>query len=149
MYTHILIATDGSELAQKGIDHGLSLAKALSAKVTFVMVTEPFPVAAGATASGWVAGPNDISRYEEGQKEFAGGILEKARAAAEKMGIKADVERLADRWPADAIIEIAEEKDANLIVMASHGRRGLGRLLLGSQTVEVLTHSKVPVLVVR
>jgi nucleotide-binding universal stress UspA family protein len=127
----------------------LSLAKALSAKVTFVMVTEPFPVAAGATASGWVAGPNDISLYEEGQKEFAGGILEKARAAAEKMGIKADVEHLADRWPADAIIEIAEEKDANLIVMASHGRRGLGRLLLGSQTVEVLTHSKVPVLVVR
>lgn len=65
------------------------------------------------------------------------------------MGIEADVDHLADRWPADAIIEIAEEKGANLIVMASHGRRGLGRLLLGSQTVEVLTHSKVPVLVVR
>ncbi|MET3662524.1 universal stress protein [Aquamicrobium ahrensii] len=149
MYTHILIATDGSELARKGVDHGLSLAKALSAKVTFVMVTEPFPVAAGATASGWVAGPNDISRYEEGQKEFAAGILENARSAADKMGVQADVEHLADRWPADAIIEVAEEKGANLIVMASHGRRGLGRLLLGSQTVEVLTHSKVPVLVVR
>ncbi|MET3793560.1 universal stress protein [Aquamicrobium terrae] len=149
MYSHILIATDGSELAQKGIDHGLSLAKALSAKVIFVMVTEPFPIAAGATASGWVAGPNDISRYEEGQKEFAGGLLEKARAAAEKMGVEAKVVHVADRWPADAIIEVAEEHGSNLIVMASHGRRGLGRLLLGSQTVEVLTHSKVPVLVVR
>ena len=149
MYSHILIATDGSERAQMGVDHGISLAKALSAKVTFVMVTEPFPVAAGATASGWVAGPNDISRYEQGQKEFAGGILEKARAAAEKAGVTANVVHVADRWPSDAIVEIAAKEGSTLIVMASHGRRGLGRLLLGSQTVEVLTHSKVPVLVVR
>ncbi|MFC5386292.1 universal stress protein [Aquamicrobium segne] len=149
MYTHILIATDGSELAQKGVDHGLSLAKALGAKVTFVTVTEPFPMTAGASAAGWVAGTNDIARYEQGQEEFATGLLAKARAVAEGMGIETETVHVPDRWPADALVEIANERSANLVVMASHGRRGFRRLLLGSQTVEVLTHSNVPVLVVR
>ncbi len=149
MYTHILIATDGSDLARNGLDHGLSLAKALSGKVTIVTVTEPFPLVAGATASGWVAGPDDISRYEAGQEEFAKGVLVSAKASAERIGVRAETVHVADRWPADAIVELAGARDCNLIVMASHGRRGLGRLLLGSQTSEVLANSKVPVLVVR
>lgn len=149
MYTHILIATDGSDVAKNGLDHGLSLAKALSSKVTIVTVTEPFPLVAGATASGWVAGPEDINRYEAGQESFARGVLVSAKAAADRAGVTADTLHVPDRWPADAIIEVAEARGCNLIVMASHGRRGLGRLILGSQTAEVLAHSKIPVLVVR
>ncbi|KQZ80797.1 universal stress protein UspA [Mesorhizobium sp. Root157] len=149
MYTHILIATDGSDVAKSGFDHGLSLANALSSKVTIVTVTEPFPLLAGATASGWIAGPDDIARYEAGQEAFAKGVLVSAKAAADRAGVKADTLHVADRWPADTIVEVAEARDCDLIVMASHGRRGLGRLILGSQTAEVLAHSKIPVLVVR
>jgi nucleotide-binding universal stress UspA family protein len=149
MYTHILIATDGSDVARHGLDHGLSLAKGLSSKVTVVTVTEPFPLIAGATASGWAAGPEDITRYEAGQEAFAKGVLVSAKAAADRAGVTVETLHVADRWPADAIVEVAKANGCDLIVMASHGRRGLGRLLLGSQTAEVLAHSKLPVLVVR
>jgi nucleotide-binding universal stress UspA family protein len=76
-------------------------------------------------------------------------VLVSAKAAADRAGVAADTLHVPDRWPADAIIEVAEARGCNLIVMASHGRRGLGRLILGSQTSEVLAHSKIPVLVVR
>jgi nucleotide-binding universal stress UspA family protein len=149
MYTNILIATDGSDVALNGLDHGLSLARSLSSKVTVVTVTEPFPLIAGATASGWAAGPEAIVRYEAGQEAFAKGVLLSAKATAERAGVAVETIHIADRWPADAIVEVAAMRGCDLIVMASHGRRGLGRLLLGSQTAEVLAHSKIPVLVVR
>jgi nucleotide-binding universal stress UspA family protein len=150
MYTHILIATDGSDLAQRGVDHGLSLAKDLGARVTILTATEPFPFTASAgVAAGWVPGPEDFSSYEQGQKENADRLLASVKAAAEQMGLAADTVHVPDLHPAEAIVQTAKAKDCNLIVMASHGRRGLGRLLLGSQTTEVVTHSTVPVLVVR
>lgn len=149
MYKHILISTDGSEVAQKGVDHGLSLAKSLGAKVTVVTVTERFPFEAGAAGAGWVPTPSDISGYEESQKELAAGILAKVQQAAGKLGVTAEVLHVPDARPAEAIVEVAKSEGCSLIVMASHGRRGLGRLLLGSQTSEVLAHSPVPVLVVR
>lgn len=150
MYTHILIATDGSELAQRGVDHGLSLAKDLGARVTILTATEPFPFRASAgVAAGWVPGPDDFSLYEQGQKESADKLLADVKAAAERMGVTADTVHVPDLHPAEAIVQTAKAKDCNLIVMASHGRRGLGRLLLGSQTSEVVTTSTVPVLVVR
>lgn len=149
MYKHILISTDGSEIAQKGVDHGLSLAKTLGAKVTVVTVTEPFPFSATAAGAGWVPGPNDIAFYEEGQKEFADKVLAKVNEAAARMGVEVTTEHVPDAHPAEAIVDVAKEKDCSLIVMSSHGRRGLGRLILGSQTSEVLTSSPVPVLVVR
>ena len=108
-----------------------------------------FPLIAGATASGWAAGPEDIVRYEAGQEAFAKGVLVSAKATAERAGVAVETIHIADRWPADAIVEVAAMRGCDLIVMASHGRRGLGRLLLGSQTAEVLAHSKIPVLVVR
>lgn len=149
MYRHILISTDGSEVAQKGVDHGLSLAKTLGAKVTVVTVTEPFPFSATAAGAGWVPGPNDISTYEEGQKEFAGKVLDRVKEAAAKLGVTVETHHVPNAHPAEAIVDVAKSEDCSLIVMASHGRRGLGRLILGSQTSEVLTYSPVPVLVVR
>jgi nucleotide-binding universal stress UspA family protein len=149
MYKHILISTDGSDVAQKGVDHGLSLAKSLDAKVIVITVTEPFPFHASAAGAGWVPLPEDISGYEEGQKKAADQLLAAVREAAVKMGVAADVLHVPDARPAEAIVKTAKTEGCSLIVMASHGRRGLGRLLLGSQTAEVLAHSPVPVLVVR
>ena len=147
MYKHILISTDGSDVAQKGVDHGLSLAKNLDARVTIITVTERLPGYAG--MGEWIPAPQEIAGYEAGRKEAADKILAAAEALADKMGVKAEVLHVSDAAPADAIIEAAQAKHCSLITMASHGRRGLGRLLLGSQTAEVLARSPVPVLVVR
>jgi nucleotide-binding universal stress UspA family protein len=149
MYKHILISTDGSDVAQKGVDHGLSLAKSLGAKVTVITVTEPFPFHASTAGAGWVPLPEDISGYEEGQKKAADKLLATVREAAAKIEVAADGLHVPDARPAEAIVETATTEGCSLIVMAPHGRRGLGRLLLGSQTAEVLAHSPVPVLVVR
>lgn len=146
MYKHILIATDGSELARKGVDHGLSLAKSLDARVTVVTVTESFPIYAG---EGWALGADDLERYDAEQARFAEELFEPIKAAAAKLGIACDTRHVPRRRPAEAILEVAAEQGCSLIVMASHGRRGLSRLLLGSQTSEVVSHSPLPVLVVR
>jgi nucleotide-binding universal stress UspA family protein len=149
MYTHILIATDGSELAQKGLDHGLSLAKKLGGAVTIVNVSEPIPAYAMGGEFGMPTPAIDYEAWMQGGREAAARILGQAREAAERVGVAAETVHVEGRRPAEAIVETARERDCNLIVMASHGRRGLGRLFLGSQTIETLTHSPVPVLVVR
>ena len=149
MYTHILIATDGSQLAQKGVDHGLSLARQLKGKVTILNVSEPLPFYTMGGEFGVAAPPIDFEAYRQGSRDAATRILDKAKAAADKAGVPAETVYVEEMRPAEAIVETAKEKNCNLVVMASHGRRGLGRLFLGSQTVETLTHSPVPVLVVR
>lgn len=146
MYKHILITTDGSELARKGVDHGLSLAKNLDARVTVVTVTEPFPIYAG---EGWALGPGDFERYDADQLKFAHELLDPIKADAAKLGVPCETRHVPGRRPAEAILDVAADQGCSLIVMASHGRRGLGRLLLGSQTSEVVSHSPIPVLVVR
>lgn len=149
MYHHILITTDGSDLAQRGVDQGLSLAKALGSKVTVIVATEPFPIQAAATSSGWVGSPVDYERYDEGQKRFAEETLAGVKAEAGKLGLDADAIHAANAHPATAILEAAASRKCDLIVMASHGRRGISRMLMGSQTAEVLASSNAPVLVVR
>lgn len=149
MYKHILISTDGSELAQKGVDHGLSLAKALGSKVTIITATEPFPVPGTASGAGWIATPDDFESYAASRKKFAEGILTPLKAASERMGVKTETIHVPDAWAATAIVETAKKIECSLIVMASHGRRGVKRLLLGSQAAEVVSSSPVPVLVVR
>ena len=149
MYKHILISTDGSDVAQKGVNHGLYLAKSLAARVTVITVTEPFPYYAAASSAGWAPLPIDISGYEEGQKDAAEKLLAIVNEAATKLGVEASVVHVPDSTPAEAIVETARTQGCSLIVMSSHGRRGIGRMLLGSQTAEVLAHSPVPVLVVR
>ena len=146
MYKHILISTDGSDVAQKGVDHGLGLAKALGARVTLITVTESFPIYASAGA-GWVS--TEMANYDEIQKEHAERILANAKQAADGLGVVAETLYVANASPAEAIVETAKSRGCDVIAMASHGRRGIGRLLLGSQTSEVVSHAPVPVLVVR
>lgn len=150
MYKHILISTDGSEVAQKGVDHGMALAKAVGAKAVVITVTEAFPVFASAGAgvgAGWV--PIEMADYDKIQGEYADRVLASAKQTADQNGVAAETLHIRNASPAEAIIDTAKARGCDLIVMASHGRRGLGRLLLGSQTSEVVTRSPLPVLVVR
>jgi nucleotide-binding universal stress UspA family protein len=149
MYAHILVATDGSELAGRALDHALGLAKDLGSKVTIVTVTEPAALVGG--GYGAVAGTafDPIPELIEAQEEAAKGVLAKAVDVAKAAGIDAKTAYVSDSFPAEGIISTAGSVGADLIVMGSHGRRGFGRLLLGSQTSNVLAHTKVPVLVTR
>jgi nucleotide-binding universal stress UspA family protein len=149
MYKNILLSTDGSELARKGVEHGIALAKALSAKVAIITVTEALPVDYGSGhASGWIPSKEEFESFDAAAKERAGKVLDEARAMAEQIGISADLLHVPNAHPATAIIDTAKSRGCDLIVMASHGRRGLRKLLLGSQTSEVLVDGSVPVLVV-
>ena len=150
MYKHLLIATDGSELADKGVAHGLALAGALGAAVTFVNVTEPFPLFAwGGAMAGYAGTGDELAAYKEEAGRFARDVLDKCKASADLAGVHAKVVHIEDKKPAEAILELSQAAGCDLIVMASHGRRGLGRLLLGSQTAEVLSFTEIPILVVR
>lgn len=149
MYNHILISTDGSETAQKGVDHGLALAKALGVNVTIMTVTERFPVYSSGVGYDLAWSEAALTEYAEGQKSAAEGILASAKDSAERLGVTTEILHVPDAEVAEAIIAVAKERNCGLIVMASHGRRGLGRLMLGSKAFEVLTHSVIPVLVVR
>lgn len=147
MYKHILIATDGSELASRGLEHGLRLATATGARATIITVTEPWQsVDAGHV---WGGAASLLDEYRAHAREAATKILDAAGKRASELGVEHEPLYVPDAYPGDAILRTAEERGAELIVMASHGRRGLDRLLLGSQANAVITHSKIPVLVVR
>ena len=149
MYANILMSTDGSDIARKGVKHGIDLAKALNAKVTVITVTEPLPpVAYGNGLASWIPSPEEFERFDTACKERAGKVLDEARAMAEQMGIPAELLHVPNGHPATAIIETAKSNGCDLIVMGSHGRRGLRKLFLGSQTSEVMADGSVPVLVV-
>jgi nucleotide-binding universal stress UspA family protein len=149
MYTSILISTDGSDVAKKGVEHGLALAKALKAKATVITVTEALWIDYGSGhASGWIPTEAEIESFEAACKERARKVLDEARSMAEQIGISAELLHVPNAHPATAIIETAKSGGCDLIVMASHGRRGLRKLFLGSQTSEVLAAGNIPVLVV-
>ncbi len=143
MYANILLSTDGSDTARKGLKHGIALAKALNAKMTVITVTEPVPIFYGGQPT-WMS-PQEIEMISE---EFAGKVLDEAGAMVEQIGISAELLHVPNAHPATAIIETAKSRGCDLIVMGSHGRRGLRKLFLGSQTSEVLADGSVPVLVV-
>ena len=149
MYANILLSTDGSDVARNGVKQGVALAKALNAKVTVITVTEPLPIDYGSGhASGWMPSQEEVESFDAAGKERAGKVLDEARAMAEQIGISVELLHVPNAHPATAIIETATSRGCDLIVMASHGRRGLRKLLLGSQTSEVLGDGSVPVLVV-
>ena len=148
MYKHILIATDGSSLATQAVEHGLALAKQHDARVTIVTVTELW--SAGDVAHEVRMGqPDPIGRFEALAETTAKKILDGAAQRGAAHGLKCDVVHVKDQHPAEGIIEAANDKGCDLIVMASHGRRGVSRLVLGSKAYEVLSHCKVPALIVR
>ena len=149
MYTNILLSTDGSDVARKGVKHGIALAKALNAKVTVVTVTEALPVDVGSGhASGWIPTQQECDRFDAACKKRAGEVLDEVRAMAEHVGLHVELIHVPNAHPATAIMETAKSRGCDLVVMASHGRRGLRKLILGSQTSEVLLNGSVPVLVV-
>mgnify|MGYP001197297773 FL=1 len=148
MYKHILIATDGSELANKGVEHGLALAKPLGAKVTVLTVTEPLSTTAlQAAVQGGMDNP--LGLYEHQMDEEVKKLSDPIMKKAAELGVTVEVERETDEFPAEAIIRAAKRKGCDLIVMSSHGRRGVSKFLLGSQTSEVLVHTTIPVHVIR
>jgi nucleotide-binding universal stress UspA family protein len=150
MYANILSSTDGSDVARKGVEHAIALAKALNAKLTVITVTEPLPVDyGGGHAAGWFPTQEEFDHFDAASKEHAGKVLDEARTMAEQIGIAAEFLHVPNEYPATAIIETAKSRGCDLIVMASHGRRGFRKLFLGSQTSEVLADGSVPVLVVR
>ena len=145
MYKNILIATDGSELGQKAVGQGLALALALDAKALVITVTEPWT----AVVSGEMAIAFPTEEYEKSAAESASRALASCVEIARKLGISCETLHVKDQYPAEGIVETAKVRGCDLIVMASHGRRGLSRMLLGSQASRVVTHSTIPVLICR
>jgi nucleotide-binding universal stress UspA family protein len=141
MYKHILIPTDGSDLSQQAIEHGIALAKAVGARVTALTVTEPFYVSAFE--------PIITENYKKHVAALATNHLDYAKNAASISNVPCDLVRLEHEQPYQAIIDAAEARGCDVIVMASHGRKGMSAVVLGSETVKVLTHSPIPVVVIR
>lgn len=145
----ILIATDGSELASKAVAEGIGLAKALGSHITILTVTAPL-TSLGDQETAFASLPASVRRqalaYLAGDAERT---LSAALSAAKTAGVSADAMRAENHNPHEAIIVAAISRDADLIVMASHGRTGMKAVLLGSVTQKVLVHSEVPVLVCR
>lgn len=148
MHKRILIATDGSDLADRALEHGLALAKALAAEVTILTATE-LTVAMGSAEFTYLNGGELFAELEKAKAIGAQAVLDAARQHAEALAVPATVLHVPQRHAADAIVETAEQHHCDLIVMGSHGRRGIGRLLLGSQAAEVLARSQIPVLIVK
>lgn len=145
MFHHILVATDGSQCAERAIMHGLSLAKSLGAKVTAATVTDMIPTGPYTP----IPFPSDIARYEATAAASAEKILDRVRESARAIGLICETEHIVDRPPAEGILAACEQRGCDLIVMGSHGRHGLVQLILGSQASRVVTQSRVPVLICR
>lgn len=144
MYQRILVSTDGSELSAKAVSTAVALAKRLGARLLAVTVTEPYPYSALAESQ-----PILPQEFLDAEMRLAEARLKAVSSAASEAGLGCEGASVENAQPWRAIVEHATQVEADLIVMASHGRRGISALLLGSETQKVLTHSSVPVLVVR
>ena len=140
MYRHILIPTDGSELAERGVAHGLALAKSLGAKVSIIFVLEPFSEMTGRFLEA-------VATYAELRKEQATSALDRSANMAKEAAVSCETIQVENGQPHRAIIAAAADKGCDLIVMSSHGRSGLSMLLIGSVTNKVLAEARTPVLV--
>jgi nucleotide-binding universal stress UspA family protein len=145
MFKHILIPTDGSDLSRKALLYGVQLARESRAKVTALTVRPPYVI--GSMDMIGVVGPQD--EFEAETQRFADYALTQARMAADAACVTIETVQDVGDQPYRVIVECAKTQACDLIVMASHGRRGMSALLLGSETAKVLTHSNVPVLVYR
>lgn len=144
MFKRILVPTDGSDITLKAVDTAIGLARALGAQVHTISVKEPFPYSAIAEMQ-----PTPPQDFFDAQERIAGKRIDAVTAACQSAGVPCHGHTVEALHPWEAIIEHARRAECDLLVMASHGRRGVSALLLGSETQKVLTHSKVPVLVVR
>jgi nucleotide-binding universal stress UspA family protein len=145
MFTHLLLPTDGSKLSEAAIQKGIEFAKNINAKVTGFCVIPELHFFSYETEI-----PADVKqRVARESRTLAAKHLAVVETAARKAGVTCDTAHVTSDLPYDAIVKAAEEKGCDLIMMASHGRRGVKGLLLGSETQKVLTHSRIPVLVYR
>ena len=145
MFKHILIPTDGSDLSKIAIENGVKFARELNARITGLTVTAPFHYfAIDAIQVGSSA--DDYLRRADEQAERH---LQVLKDAAAKAGVPCEVMHRIGEHPYEEIVKAAQEQNCDVIFQASHGRRGVGALVLGSETNKVLTHSKIPVLVFR
>ncbi len=147
MFKHILVPTDGSQLSSDTVKRAITFARETGAKITFFFAKPDYPVAF--YGEGALIDPTTPDKFAEMAEQQAKEILGGHEASARAEGIVCGSVSAVSDIPYEAIIAAAEESGADLIFMASHGRRGISGLLLGSETQKVLTHSKIPVLVYR
>jgi nucleotide-binding universal stress UspA family protein len=147
MYQKILVATDGSTLSKKAVRSAIELAGAVGAELLALYVVPRYPVSyfeGGITVS-----TQDIARTEKQWADQGQAVVDAVQQAAQAKGVKAKGIIAKSDLVAESIMATAKKQKCDLIVMASHGRKGFKRILLGSETQHVLTHSTVPVLVLR
>ena len=147
MFKHILVPTDGSELSQSTVNRAVSFAKEAGARITFFYAQPDFPMPI--YGEGALIDPTTPEQFAKSATEEAKRILDQAKSKSDEAGVSADTDTVVNEVPYEAIIDAAERHNCDLLFMASHGRRGIAGLLLGSETQKVLTHSKIPVLVYR
>ena len=145
MFKHILIPTDGSELSRLAITNGVTFAKEINAKITGLTVTPPFHYVA-IDAMQLTSSEDD---YRTNANEFAKRNLRVLSDAASKAGVPCEVLHRVNEHPYEEIVKTAQDFGCDVIFQASHGRGGIGTLIIGSETNKVLTHTKIPVLVFR
>ena len=148
MYKHILVPTDGSPLSLKAVKEAAALAKALKGRISALYVIAPFsPPMSG---DGYLPRVGELqAAYKKATEEAASKALKKAEATARAAKVACTTAHVVNDQPWAGIIKAAKDSKCDVIVMASHGRRGIAGFLLGSETTKVLTHSKTPVLVCR
>jgi len=147
-FTHILFPTDGSEISDGAATTAISLAHSLGAKVTALHVVPPYLPPLPEMGVGFTYAMTE-EEYDRATKAQAAEMLGKVQDEAAESGVACDTVTAISSSPWDAIIKSARERGCDAIVMASHGRKGLAGLVLGSETTKVLTHSSIPVLVTR
>lgn len=144
MFKRILVPTDGSDITAKAVDTSIQLAKSVGAQLYTISVKEPFPYSAISEMQ-----PTPPQEFFDAQERIATKRVQTVVEMSQKAGVPCQSHTVEALHPWEAIIEHAKRMECDLLVMASHGRRGVSALLLGSETQKVLTHTKVPVLVVR
>jgi nucleotide-binding universal stress UspA family protein len=147
MYKKILVATDGSTLSKKAVANAIALAASLGAEMVAVKVVPRYPQSY--FEGGLALQAAEVERVEAQWASEGQTIVDGVKKAAEANGVKTKAVTVKSDVVSDAIIAAAKKHKCDLVVMASHGRKGVKRLLLGSETQQVLTHSHVPVLVLR
>jgi nucleotide-binding universal stress UspA family protein len=144
MFQRILVPTDGSDITRKAVDTAIRLAQSVKATILTISVKEPFPYSAISEMQ-----PTPPQEFFDAQERIASQRIADVRHACEAAGVACQAHTVEALHPWEAIIEHAQREGCDLLVMASHGRRGVSALLLGSETQKVLTHCTLPVLVVR
>jgi len=147
MFKHVLVPTDGSELSEATVNRAISFAQDAGARITFFYAQPDFPMPI--YGEGALIDPTTPEQFAQSAAQEAARILDSAKGKADAVGVVCNTDTQINEIPYEAIIDAAERHGCDLIFMASHGRRGLASLLLGSETQKVLTHTRIPVLVYR